>query len=174
MSRFADYDPHVHGTEDRSVVVRRARLDDAAGIVEVDASREPRPVRYLDDVVTRLGRPDAIHVVAEADGRVVGTSAVTLWPAHPTSPEGWYVSGITVLPGWRRRRVADRMLAFELAHLDRAGEPAWSVVNLVNCASLDLHARHGFVAVARATQLAGITFTGGVGALLHRAAAPAR
>jgi len=62
------------------------------------------------------------------------------------------------------------MLALELAGVDRLHEPTWSVVNARNGASLDLHARHGFVEVARAAAFAGITFTGGTGLLLHRPA----
>jgi len=120
--------------------------------------------------MARLARHDAIHVVAEVHGQVVGTSAVMVWPEHADSPKGWYVSGITVVPSWRRRRVGDRMLAFELASFDRAREPARSVINVINRASLDLHARHGFVEAARAAQFAGITFTGGMGLLLHRPA----
>lgn len=170
MSRFAEYDPDVHGVEDGSVVVRHARPQDAAAIVAVDATREPRSPGYLDTVVARLERQDAIHVVAQVHGKVVGTSAVMFWPMHADSPEGWFVSGITVVPSWRRRGVGDRMLALELASLDIAREPAWSMVNVINRASLDLHTRHGFVEVARAAQFAGITFTGGVGLLLHRPA----
>lgn len=170
MSRFAEYDPDVHGVDAGSVVVRHARAEDAAAIAAVDATREPRPPGYLDKVVARLARHDAIHVVAEVHGQVVGTSAVMVWPEHADAPEGWYVSGITVVPSWRRRRVGDRMLAFELASLDSAREPAWSVVNVINRASLDLHARYGFVEVARAAQFAGITFSGGMGLLLHRPA----
>lgn len=170
MHRFAVYRPQIHGTVDGAVVVRLARADDAAAIVAVDATREPRPREYLAKVETRLARPDAIHVVAEVEGLAVGTSSLMVWPEHTDSPQGWYVSGITVVPGWRRRRIADRMMAFELARLDRAGLPAWSVVNLANRASLDLHARHGFVEVAKAPQFAGITFAGGTGLLLRRAA----
>ncbi len=170
VSRFAEYDPHVHGFEDASVMVRQAQSEDAAAIVAVDATREPRPPEYLDKVVARLARADAFHVVAEGHGQVVGTSAVMVWPEHADSPRGWYVSGITVVPSWRRRRVGERVLAFELGHLDRLHEEAWSVVNVINRASLDLHARHGFAEVARAPSIAGITFTGGMGLLLKRPA----
>jgi len=170
VSRFEEYDPQVHGVEDASVVVRHAGSDDAAAIATVDATREPRPPSHLDWVVAQLARGDAIHVVAECHGQVVGASAVKVWPEHADAPAGWYVSGITVMPSWRRRRVGDRMLALELAGVDRLHEPTWSVVNARNGASLDLHARHGFVEVARAAAFAGITFTGGTGLLLHRAA----
>lgn len=171
MARFAQYRPDVRGTKDRSVSVRVARPEDAAAIAAVDATRQPRPEHHLDSVVARLARTDALTVVAEADGEVVGTSAVMVWAAHADSPEGWYVSGITVVPAWRRRLVADRMLALELKHLDRERHQAWSVVNLTNRASLALHERHGFTEVARAASFAGITFTGGMGVLLSRPAA---
>jgi ribosomal protein S18 acetylase RimI-like enzyme len=170
VSLFEEYDPLIHGVEDASVVVRRAGPDDARAIVAVDASREPRPPTYLDWVVEQLARGDAAHVVAERRGHVVGASAVKVWCEHADAPAGWYVSGITVMPTWRRRRIGDRMLALELAGVDRLHEPTWSVVNAGNGASLDLHARHGFVEVARAATFAGITFTGGTGLLLHRPA----
>ncbi|MCV2392952.1 GNAT family N-acetyltransferase [Actinotalea sp. M2MS4P-6] len=168
MSRYAEYQPDAHGTDDGSVVVRRAVAQDAAAIVAVDATREPRPASYLDRVAGQLAREDAIHVVAEHVGEVIGTSAVKIWPQPTDAPAGWYVSGITVVPWWRRRRVADRLLALELGSPELTGEPVWSVVNAGNRASLDLHARHGFVEVARAATFAGIEFTGGAGVLLRR------
>lgn len=171
MTPFAEYDPKVHGVEDGAVVVRHAGPDDAAAIVAVDATRQPRPAWHLDRVTTELARDDAFHVVAYDGDQVVGASAVTIWPAPADAPAGWYVSGITVVPGWRRRRIGDRMLALELADVDRLHEPTWSVVNARNGASLDLHARHGFVEVTRAATFAGITFSGGTGVLLRREAA---
>jgi phosphinothricin acetyltransferase len=170
VAPFAEYDPHAHGVEDSAVVVRRARPDDAVAIVAVDATRQPRPPSSLDWVTAELARTDAFHVVAQCGAEVVGASAVKLWPSPADAPAGWYVSGITVVAGWRRRRIGDRMLEFELADVDRQHEPTWSVVNARNGASLDLHARHGFVEVTRAATFAGITFSGGTGVLLRREA----
>ncbi|MCG2799104.1 MAG: GNAT family N-acetyltransferase [Cellulomonas sp.] len=170
MAPFAEYEPQNHGVEDSSVAVRHARQQDAVAIVAVDATRQPRPPSHLDWVAAQLARTDAFHVVAQCGDQVVGASAVKFWPSPADTPAGWYVSGITVVPGWRRRRIGDRMLAFELAKVDRLHEPTWSVVNARNGASLDLHARHGFVEVARAATFAGITFEGGTGVLLRRLA----
>lgn len=168
MARFAEYHPEVRGTKDRSVSVRAATPEDIDAIVALEAARQPRPDDHRERVAARLARADALTVVAESGDQLVGTSAVMVWPAHTDSPEGWYVSGITVVPGWRRRLVADRMLALELRHVDRLDEPTWSVVNATNHASLALHARHGFTEVRRGPSFAGITFTGGVGVLLSR------
>lgn len=170
MPQFAEYVPLAHGVEDSAVVVRHAGPDDAAAIVAVDATRQPRAASHLDWVSAQLARADAFHVVAHCGETVVGATAVKVWPAPSDAPAGWYVSGITVVPGWRRRRIGDRMLALELADVDRLGEPTWSLVNARNGASLDLHARHGFAEVARAATFAGITFSGGTGVLLRREA----
>lgn len=168
MTRFADYRPQVTGAVDRSVLVRDAGPADAPAIVGVDASREPQAPEALSRVEARLARRDAFTVLAEAGDLAVGTSSLTVWPVHADAPGGWYVTGITVLPEWRRRRVADRMLARLLERLDRTPADVWSVVNALNRASLDLHARHGFAEVRRAPRLAGIEFAGGRGVLLHR------
>ncbi|MCG2803423.1 MAG: GNAT family N-acetyltransferase [Cellulomonas sp.] len=170
MAPFAVYDPHAHGVKDSAVVVRHARPDDAVSIVAVDATRQPRTPSYLDWVTAELARTDAYHVVAQCGEEVVGASAVKLWPSPADAPTGWYVSGITVVPGWRRRRIGERMLELELADVDRLHEPTWCVVNARNGASLDLHTRHGFVEVTRAPAFAGITFSGGTGVLLRREA----
>ena len=170
MARFAEYDPRTAGHNDETVTVRPAVPGDAAAIVAVDATREPRPASHLARVAGQLARSDAVAVVAEAGGVVIGSSSVTIWQGHADAPIGWYVSGITVVPQWRRRHVAHRMLEAELATMDATGATTWSVVNATNRASLDLHAQHGFHEVARSATFAGLVFTGGCGIMLRRRA----
>jgi len=172
MPLYAEYSATIHGRAHEGVSVRVAKGSDASAIVAVDATRQPRPCTHLAWVTEELARTDAVHVVAEVDGVVIGSSAVKVWSGNLDTPLGWYVSGITVIPQWRRRYVADRMLGAELAWMDNRGESTWSVVSAANGASLDLHHRHGFGEVARAETFAGLTFAGGTGVLLRRRAVP--
>ena len=172
MPLYAEYSSTVHGHVHAGVGVRVAESSDASAIVAVDVTRQPRPDTHLAWVTEELVRTDALHVVAEVDGVVIGSSAVKVWSGHGDVPLGWYVSGITVVPEWRRRYVADRMLSAELAWMDSRGGSTWSVVSAANGASIDLHHRHGFREVARAATFAGLTFTGGTGVLLRRSAVP--
>ena len=112
--------------------------------------------------------------VASVEGCFAGFGRTTHFippaGARPNvAPEGYYVVGLLVDPAWRRRGVG---LALTRARMGRAferGEHVWFFANARNRASLDLHARLGFVEVTRDFAFPGVSFDGGVGVLCRAA-----
>lgn len=190
---FEDYRPDAHGTPDPRLVVRPARAGDAPAMAAVARTRGPQPAEldgriaaWVSDEVRRVvvagrddegrravvaGQDDEVRraVVAAGPGpdEVVGWGMAARWTGHEDAPDGWYVGWLVVDPRWRRRGVADRIVADLLTWTAGRSDRLYSVVNARNLASIDLHARHGFREVARAGAFAGIAFTGGVGVLLE-------
>ena len=82
------------------------------------------------------------------------------------APAGYYLAGITVAPGFRRRGVAVALTDARLEWIWARSDEAWYVVNASNAASLKLHQRWGFREVARAYGFHEVTFDGGEGLLL--------
>ncbi len=163
---FEDYRPGVHGMLDPDVVVRPAVPSDAPGIGLVARTRRPLPSAF-DEQVAVWAADEGQHVAVGARGDVVvGWGRVAPWRGHDDAPDGWYVSALTVHPEWRRRLVADRLLADLFAWTAGVADVLYSVVNAGNLASVEIHLRHGFREVARGAGFAGIGFTGGVGMLL--------
>ncbi|MBT0993725.1 GNAT family N-acetyltransferase [Cellulomonas sp. DKR-3] len=175
MSHFAPYAPDEHGRPDPALVVRPAEPEDVAGVARVARTRGATQVG-LEGRLAGWLRSD-LHVVlaARRDDEVVGWASARVLGGHADSPDGWYVSSLTVDPAWRRRGAGDRLLAAVVAavaaRVTAAGDRTdalRSIVNATNHPSLDLHAAHGFVEEARGPSFAGVTFTGGVGVLLAR------
>ncbi|HEY8717163.1 GNAT family N-acetyltransferase [Pengzhenrongella sp.] len=167
MSLFAAFAPEVHGEIVPRVVVRRAVPADLSGILGIDAVRGPlkpgHPQRVLDQI-TDLA---TFTIVAQIDELVVGSSMARWWSGYENAPDGYYVSGVTVQPAWRRHRIGDGLLTELLTWIWQREDSAWSVINAQNLPSLALHERRGFREVARGRTLAGITFVGGAGVLLQ-------
>jgi GNAT superfamily N-acetyltransferase len=65
--------------------------------------------------------PDAIHLVAELDGRVVGCCTLIRRPFEGAA--GWQLRGMAVEPGLQRRGIGAALLA--RAHALRGGEGLW-------------------------------------------------
>ncbi|MGZ6697965.1 MAG: N-acetyltransferase family protein [Solirubrobacteraceae bacterium] len=121
-----------------------------------------------------LGMPRRGLFVATVQGCFAGFGRTTHFipPAGAPSnvaPEGYYVVGLLVDPGWRRRGVGLALTRARMAWaFQRAGE-VWFFANARNCASLDLHARLGFVEVTRDFVFPGVSFDGGVSVLCRAA-----
>ena len=86
-----------------------------------------------------------------------------------TAPAGHYLAGITVLPDFRRRGLAQELTEARLQWIWQQAGDAWYVVNARNQASLALHRKWGFREVARGPGFHTVTFDGGEGVLLSAA-----
>ena len=164
---FEEYRPGAHGTVDPEVVVRAAGPADVPGMAAVARTRGPQPAELDERIAAWVADDDRWLVIGARDGAVVGWGMAAHRTGHDDAPDGWYVGWLVVDPAWRRRGVADRIVTDLLTWTAGRAESLFSVVNVRNEASLDLHARHGFRELARAGRFAGIEFTGGVGLLLE-------
>lgn len=85
------------------VALRRATMDDIPGMLAVDERVYPKTwsTRMLTEQITRS---DRLHVVAAAEGRVIGHAGV-LFPTDEA-----HISTIAVDPGWQRRTIGRNLL----------------------------------------------------------------
>ena len=113
---------------------------------------------------------ERLFVVAETvDGTIVGWAKTHYFDSPAESaPAGHYLGGVNVLPEYRRRGIGSALTRPRLEWIfDRAPE-AWFFTNARNLASIELHSRLGFREIARASELHGVAFEGGVGILFSR------
>ena len=100
-----------------AAAIRPARPDQAQQILEVwqDAEATPSPTDTRAEVTKLLGEPAAVLLVAEADGRLVGT-VIGGW-------DGWRgnIYRLAVLPAYRRRGIARALVGEAQRRLFRMG-----------------------------------------------------
>lgn len=176
MRDFATYEPRLGSPEPAVRVATRAAVPtDTLALAGVMSVRGGVVEDYLDRAERLIARLPVL-LIAEVDGVAAGWCGIQRYPIMPGEDPQWLVAGLTVVPGQRRRGIASQLLGDCLVSVDGLvrGVPVFSVVNAGNRASVDLHAKLGFIEVARAGAFAGIEFTGGEGVLLRRLALSAR
>jgi GNAT superfamily N-acetyltransferase len=161
--RFAVHRPDVHSPmlDVDEVDVRPARSEDGETIRALTVAADGRTLEWATHLDAQIARPDRHVVVAVADGDVVGYGrAVRFDPSafDPdefgvqgpwTAPAGWYLSGVFVLPPWRRRGIARALVVARLEWLSGRTDEVYSFTDVRNLASLAMHASLGFVEVTR-------------------------
>ena len=102
-------------------------------------------------------------------GELAGYSNVTYLSQHPIddAPAGYYLTGVSVSPRWRRRGIGGALTRWRMDWAWRRAPEVWCFVSARNPASLDLHRMLGFAEVRRAASLQGVGFDGGAGVLLR-------
>jgi mycothiol synthase len=132
-------------------MIRRAETDaDLAGWCEVWTAITPREPVSLEQVKRRLERqPERLFLVAEEDGRLVGSGLV----APSDSPNRRFV-GVRVLPEWRRRGIGSELFDRALTHA-QALEPEWisTMVSEADAHSVAWAERRGFEEHGRQVEL---------------------
>lgn len=84
-------------------------------------------------------------------------------------PPGWYLTGIIVDPGRRRRGIGRALVAARLERIDARDDVGYYFANSINRATIDLHAPFGFVEIERGLTGPNLEFSGGgVGILFRR------
>lgn len=93
-----------------------------------------------------LADPHRLFLVAEVDGEVVGLGQARHVPEGPDgAPGGWYLSGLTVAAGYRRRGLGRRLVLERLARLmARGAEAVHYAAEPDNAATIALHRALGF------------------------------
>ncbi|GGV42751.1 GNAT family N-acetyltransferase [Paenarthrobacter nicotinovorans] len=163
-------------------LIRTATEVDVPGIVaaELAAGRTaPAAARAFGlRIGSAIADPGRLVLVAgmPPDVPAGGGSAVVGWAkTHQwdfpdgSAPAGHYLAGITVLPDFRRRGLAQELTEARLQWIWQQAGDAWYVVNARNQASLALHRKWGFREVARGPGFHTVTFDGGEGVLLSAA-----
>ncbi|MFI6152949.1 GNAT family N-acetyltransferase [Kitasatospora sp. NPDC051170] len=107
----------------------------------------------------------SLVVTARVAGEVVGYANVAFLSAH--APVGYYLTGVTVDPVWRRRGLGRLLTEWRMEWVWGRGEPVWCFVSAENRASLDLHRELGFERVASGPSFQGVAFACGEGWLLR-------
>lgn len=110
---------------------------------------------------------DALHdekrhfVVALIDGRVIGFGHTKLVEREDRGdddavpPAGWYLSGVTVHPDYRRRGVGMELTRVRLDRLRGVTDVVYYAAESDNVATLELHALLGFSPTGRWINVAG-------------------
>jgi ribosomal protein S18 acetylase RimI-like enzyme len=100
-----------------AVPIRPARSEEVPQILALwqEADATPSPTDTRDEVVKLLGEASAVLLVAEADGRLVGT-VIGGW-------DGWRgnIYRLAVLPAYRRRGIARALVGEAERRLSRMG-----------------------------------------------------
>ncbi|WP_239073378.1 GNAT family N-acetyltransferase [Sediminihabitans luteus] len=149
------------------VMVRAATTGDLDAIREVQEAAQREEV-HADALAAVIDDPDRCLVVAVVDGALVGWAKTHRYTdPDPVAPGGHYLGGVTVHPAARRRGAGHALTQARLDWVAERADVAWYVVNARNLASLALHARFGFVEVARGAGFRGVLFDGGEGILLR-------
>jgi len=100
-----------------AAAIRPARPDEARQVLALwqEADTTPSPTDTPNDLTKLLGEPAALLLVAEADGRLVGT-VIGGW-------DGWRgnIYRLAVLPAYRRRGIARALVGEAERRLFRMG-----------------------------------------------------
>lgn len=147
--------------------VRVARLTDVGGIVAVQIAAG-RPSVDPAPFETAIRDPRRFVAVALVDDEIVGWGKTHFWDsAAGVAPAGHYLGGVTVAPSSRRLGVGAALTDARLGWIWERAEAAYYFTNAHNIASLKLHGRWGFAEIARAAEVHGTVFDGGVGILFR-------
>ena len=176
MPLFADYQPDVHGApEPPGLVTRPARPDDREALVALRVERgDATPAEattWFDRLLERVAGGTSHLLVAVLEGRVLAYGAVDRLDRFGL-PTGWYLGGVMVSPGVRRRGIGRRLTRERLLWVADRSSEVWYFVNATNRASMDLHAPLGFALVDDDLRVPGLTFVGGRGHLFRAHLAP--
>lgn len=137
--------------------VRRASLADRDGVAALFVDQEGGALEEHQQGFEReltADRSDNLILVAEVAGRIVGFARARRFQHPPevpgnVAPEGWYLLGVTVSPGFRRQGIGRELTRCRLAWIAERAAEVWFFTEVTNHASIALHERLGFVEVSR-------------------------
>lgn len=136
----------VHGVYGGELTAWRTRMGRALATDE-----NCLVVAYHEEAAVGYGKADVLKPVDDQD------------PA----PAGHYLSGLVVLPTWRRCGIGDELTRRRLRWIWSGQQSAYFFTNAQNQASLALHEHLGFKEIGRAASYLGVPFDGGVGVLMR-------
>ncbi|MGH3357160.1 MAG: GNAT family N-acetyltransferase [Nocardioidaceae bacterium] len=161
---FAAYEPRDRHPS-WAGTVRPAQEGDLDGVAGLSFARDGgEPGDRRERLRRHVGSTSSALFVAVAENAVVGYGLVLpLTFGDATAPDGLYLGGVVVDPGWRRRGIADALTAARITWAWERIDTVWYFANQRNRASIDLHRGHGFVEHTRDFAIPGVTFDNGTG-----------
>jgi ribosomal protein S18 acetylase RimI-like enzyme len=178
-SQWATYEPdRPPESGPGSLKIRPAVAADCTDVAAITHERDAVPVATaLERCTQDLEKPDHLLLVADVDAEIAGFARAARWKRPPdatpdVAPDGWYLFGVVIRDRWRRRGIGLELTRRRIAWIADRADEAWYFANARNRASIDLHARLGFVEVTRDFAFPGASFEGGVGVLCRVDLAP--
>ncbi len=172
--RRTDRDPAPALTDFR---IRPAQLGDVAELGQIEAAREEgEAAEYASKLERALASWSAtgqgLILVAQHGDRLAAVAKVRHFtPAHDApaniAPRGWYLSGVIVVPEYRRQGIARSLTHARLDWIRERDCWAFYFANVRNRVSIELHHEFGFVEFTRDFIYPGATFEGGIGVLFR-------
>lgn len=156
---------------DSTITLRGARHADVVGIQEFSLELD-RPAGSESFLHACIDDPERRIVIAFAGERIIGWAKTHFYKeAAGPAPAGHYLGGVSIHPDYYRRGIGTALTIERIDWIWKRAEFAFYITNLRNIASQELHRALGFIEIARAENLHGLEFDGGVG-VLCRAARP--
>jgi phosphinothricin acetyltransferase len=154
--------------------IRAATHDDVEGLLTFDMTVVVRTRGDWEAAIDKADCGERLLLVAEVDGAIAAFAQAHHLDEHPDdhAPAGWFLTGVTVLPRYRRQGLGLSLTTARLEWIAQHADAAWYFARADNDASIGLHTGLGFVEVSRASSIHGVTFTGGEGILFRRTLAP--
>lgn len=169
MPHYATYDPEGTG-EPLAAVLRAATHDDIDGLLAYDMTVVVRTRDDWAEAIDKTLRGERLLLVADVDGTIAAFAQAHHLDEHAVdhAPAGHYLTGVTVLPGFRRAGLARGLTSARLDWIGERADAAWYFAAAQNAASIRLHKELGFTEVLRATSIHGVLFEGDEGVLFRR------
>lgn len=161
MPHYSAYDPEAtRAGEPLAAVLRAATHDDLDGLLAFDMTVVVRTRDDWTEVIDKTLRGERLLLVAEVEGTIAAFAQAHRLDEHPVdhAPAGHYLTGVTVLPQFRRAGLARDLTVARLDSIGRVAEEAWYFAAAENAASIRLHEELGFSEVHRAASIHGVSF----------------
>jgi len=166
----------IDGRTSDGLVVRCGSPADAEALAALVWEREggELSVHHREIEAELAGeRPRNVLFVAELHGTLAGFGRTrylqpALDDAAPNAaPDGWYLAGLIVAPGRRRRGIGANLTRERVAWIAARADEAFYFASASNQASVELHRRFGFLEVTRTFSVPGVRFERGDGVLFR-------
>ncbi len=168
---FAVYQPTARRIPLDNLAVREAAVGDVDACVELILDHHGGIQENWRSMFERTVAAEHQSLfVAEVGGVIAGYARIVLHEPPADAPEsaapaGYYLMGLVVGPGWRRRGVAEALTVARLTWAWPRTGRVFYFASASNPASLELHRKLGFVEVSRSFSFPGVEFADGSGVL---------
>ena len=160
---------HVDGELGR-ILVRAATGDDVEAVLEVQRRSPGRSAsaRFRQHVTAGIADESVLVLIATVGPETVAWAMTTPFDeSEGLAPAGYYLTGVTVAPEWRRKGVGGLLVQARLNWIGERDTKAFFFTNACNDGSIKLHERYGFRPVAHGARFRGVSFEGGRGILFE-------